>query len=289
MTNLRNYWKPLAVVVLTFTSVILLASWDFKNAAAPRPADTDQQRTDTVPGKNENREKKIRDLDDVLEEIENAQAQLDKDLKLDMEKLKKELEETFKKLDMAKVKADMERGLKEIDMNKINAEIEASIAKIDWDKMKAELEKVKDIDFSNMKEEMKKMEEEMKKIGPELEKSMQKMKEVDFSKIEIEMKKVGEEMKKIGPEIEKSMEKAKEGLEKAKAEMKEYKDFVDGLEKDGLIDKKKNYSIKHADGELIINGKKQPEAVYNKYRSFLEKHKKFSINKEDDDFNIDND
>ena len=35
------------------------------------------------------------------------------------------------------------------------------------------------------------------------------------------------------------MEKAKVGLEKAKAEMKEYKEFVDGLEKDGLINKKR--------------------------------------------------
>jgi len=40
---------------------------------------------------------------------------------------------------------------------------------------------------------------------------------------------------------------------------------------------------------LIVNGKKQPVEVYNKYRSFLEKHKKFTMKKADGDFNIDND
>jgi len=59
------------------------------------------------------------------------------------------------------------------------------------------------------------------------------------------------------------------------------------LEEDGLINKKEEYTIKHRNGELIINGKVQPETVYNKYRNFLEKHKTLTIEKSDDDFNID--
>ena len=62
---------------------------------------------------------------------------------------------------------------------------------------------------------------------------------------------------------------------------------MDGLEKDGLINKKDGYTIKHKNGELIINGKVQPEGVYNKYRGFLEKHKTLTIEKSDNDFNID--
>ena len=287
MTNLRNYWKPLAVLAITIVSVVLLASWDFKNAGSPFTDNGDQQKTDTVPKKKDNRDKQVRDLDDVLDELDNAQIQIDKELKLDMEKLKKELEAAFKNIDMDKIKLDIERGMKEIDFNKIQIEIENSLAKIDMDKIKLELDKLKEIDFSKIEAEMKKMEVEMKKIGPEIEKSMEKIKEIDLSKMEAEMKKVEEEMKKIGPEIEKSMEKAKVEIEKAREEMKEYKNFVDGLEKDGLIDKKKEYVIKHADGELFINGKKQPAEVYNKYRSFLEKHKSFKIDKSEDDFNID--
>ena len=64
---------------------------------------------------------------------------------------------------------------------------------------------------------------------------------------------------------------------------------MDGLERDGLINKKDNYSIKHKDGKLIINDKEASEETYNKYRSFLEKHKKFKIEKNEDDFDIDMD
>jgi hypothetical protein len=101
------------------------------------------------------------------------------------------------------------------------------------------------------------------------------------------MARAKEEMEKIGPQIEKEMQNAKIKMEKAKAEMKEYKGFVDGLEKDGLIKKSEGYSLKHKDGELFINGKKASNETYLKYRSFLEKHPKFSIEKNDDDFNID--
>ncbi len=102
-------------------------------------------------------------------------------------------------------------------------------------------------------------------------------------------KKLEIEMKDLGPKIEKEMQKAKVEIEKAKVEMKEYKGFVDGLDKDGLINKKEGYTIRHKNGELIINGKKQPADVYSKYRSFLEKHTKFNIKKSNDDFNIDTD
>ena len=100
------------------------------------------------------------------------------------------------------------------------------------------------------------------------------------------MKKAKDQMEKIKPQIEEEMKKAKGEIEKAKMEMQEYKEFVDGLDKDGLINKKENYSLEHKNGELIINGKKASAETYTKYRSFLEKHKNFNIKKTDDDFNI---
>ena len=61
------------------------------------------------------------------------------------------------------------------------------------------------------------------------------------------------------------------------------------LEKDGLINKKQSYKIEHKEGQLLINGKLQPASVYDKYRSLLEKHKKLTIEKKDDDYNINTD
>lgn len=247
MTNQRNIRITLTVAAVALTSIFILASWDFKQAT---PFIEDQQQaTDTIP-KKQNREKKIRDLDDVIDELNNV------DLKVDMEKINKEIAEAMKKIDGDKIRMEVDKALKEVDFEKIKKEVENSIAKIDWDKMKAELDKVKDI---------------------------------DMKKLDIDMKKMETELSKIGPEIEKSMEKAKVEIEKAKVEMMEYDKFVNGLEKDRLLKRKEGYSIKHKDGELIVNDKKVSADVYNKYSKFLEKHKKFTIRKSDDDFDIDND
>ena len=263
MTNLRNLRIPLAVAAVAITSVFVLSSWDFKNTYAAWN-DNGYDKCDTVP-KKENREKKIRDLDDVIYELNAA------DFKMDMEKMQKELTESMKKIDMKKMQLDMEKSMREIDFQKIQKEIEQSMAKIDFPNIEKEVTKaMKEFDAA--------------KIQREVQESMEK---IDMKKMQLDMEKMQGELSKIGPEIEKSMEKAKVEIEKAKEEMKEYKEFVDGLEKDGLINKKEQYTIKHDDGELFINGKKASDATYKKYKTFLDKHKKFTIEKSDDDFNID--
>ena len=244
MHNQRNFLIPLAVSAVAIASVLVLASWNFKQ---PPPFMNDQQKvTDTLPKK----EKKIRELDDVIDELNNA------DLKVDIEKIKKEIAEAMKKIDGDKIRMEVEKAMREVDFDKIKKDAEASIAKIDWDKMKADLDRVKDI---------------------------------DMKKVDMDMKKMEAELSKIGPEIEKSMEKAKVEIEKVKTEMKEYNEFADGLEKDGLLKRKEDYTIKHKDGELIVNNKKVSASVYNKYSIFLKKHNKFTIKKTDDDFEIDKD
>ena len=104
---------------------------------------------------------------------------------------------------------------------------------------------------------------------------------------DIDLKKIQNEMKELGPKLEKDLQKAKKEIEKAKSEIREYKSFVDGLENDGLINKKEGFTLKHKDGELFINGNKASQLTHTKYRSFLEKHKKFNIKINDDDFNLD--
>jgi chromosome segregation ATPase len=258
----------LPVTLVAFFSIALIAWGDQKQTYQQK---TRQAVSDTIP-KNKV-DKKIHDLDDVIDELDRAE------LKLNMEKIKTELEESLKKIDIEKVKLDMEKAMNEIDMVKIKTEMEKATKQLDVEKMEKEIkESLAKVDWEKMKLQMDEMKEQMEEV-----------KKIDMSKFETDMKKVEKEMKELGPKIEKEMAKAKVEIEKAKEEMKEYKSFVDGLEKDGLINKKENYTIQHKNGELIINGKKQPAEVYNKYRSFLEKHKKFTMKKTDDDFNIDND
>jgi chromosome segregation ATPase len=237
--------SPALILFITALSITLL-SWDFKQSPSPF-----QQKTsgiDTVPvEKKIDRDKKIRDLDDALDDLDAAE------MKLNMEQVQKEIKDAMKNIDMDKIKMEMDKAMKEVDMEKIKRDVEESVAKIDWDKMKAQLDEVKMINTEKLQDQMK-----------EVQKNLEKM----------------------GTEIKKEMDKAKEKIEKAKAEMKEYKEFMDGLEKDGLLNSKEDYIIKHKDGELFINGKKASDDVYNKYRSFLERHKTFTIEKSGDDFNI---
>ncbi len=71
--------------------------------------------------------------------------------------------------------------------------------------------------------------------------------------------------------FEKAMRNAKESMLKAKEELKNIKDFTNALEKDGLIDKKKNYKIEVRSGELYINDTKQSKEVSEKYRKYYRK------------------
>jgi len=252
--------KFLSFSLLAFFSVALIAWAGQKQTHQQK---IKQSFSDTIP-KNKT-DKKIRDLDDAIDELNKA------DLKLDMEKVKVQLEEAMKQVDMAKIQMEVDKAMKEVDMEKIKNEIAKATKEIDAAKIEKDVkESLAQIDWEKIKKEM----DEVKKV--------------DMNKLDADMKKLELQMKELGPKIEKEMEKAKAEIQKAKTEMKEYKNFVDDLEKDGLINKAKGYTLEHKNGELIINGKKQSADVYNKYRSFLEKHKKFNIKKSDDDFNIDN-
>jgi hypothetical protein len=243
--------------VIAFLGLSLfLVSWDLKHSSRNYPVIND-----TTPDKPSRpappeKPKKITDLDDALDEFSD-------DLKMEMEKAQKELTEALKQIDKDKIrleidraKMDIDKALKEVDLEKIRKEVEGSVAKIDWDKIKKEMDEVKKIDLDKVKEGMKEVEEQLKKIGPELEKEI---------------------------------EKAKVEIEKGKIEIREYKEFINGLEKDGLLNKTEPYTISHKNGELIVNGKTVSPEIYNRYKVFLEKNKEFTINKSADNLNIDKD
>jgi hypothetical protein len=271
MTNQQNLSITLAITAIAVTSFIILSSWDFKQ---PFSIISEHVTTDTIPKKSggEIKEKKIRDLDEAIDELNNI------DLQVNMEKIQKEISDAMKKIDGDKIKMEIEKAMKEIDVVKIQKEVESSFNAVDWKKIQSEIdEEIKKIDVDKIKQEV---DASMKKIDwTKMKAELEKIKETDMKKLDMDMIKLEKELSKIGPEIERSMEKAKAGL-------KEYNDFVDELEKDGLLNRKEGYTIKHKNGELIINDKKASSATYNKYRSFLEKHNKFTIAKSDDDFSI---
>ena len=258
--------RLLLLLLVTALGATLVA-WQKQKAPAPR-AIPKIETNDTVPEPKSNRERKIRNLDEALQDLENVNVNIDvKKLNEELAKIGPEVQKAIseagvevakamKDVDIAKIKADVDASMAKIDWPNLKLQVDEAVSKVDWDKIKIELDKIKDI--------------KMDKLAPELD------------KIDIELK-------KIRPELEKNLQNVKVEIEKAKTELKEYKSFIDGLDEDGLINKKENYSIRLKNGELIINGKNQPAGVYNKYKNFLEKHKRLHIEKTDDNFDIDND
>ena len=234
-------------------AVLVLAG--FITIAQNRSSSPRQQQTqikDTIP---QHRDGKVKDFDEAMQEVDRAMQELNIQLKKPIPPIPP--------VEVEKMKAELDRALKDIDPEKMKAEIDKAMKQIDAEKIKA------DVEASLAKVDMEKM-----------------RKEIEHFK-EIELPKLEEQMKKIQPEIEKSLKEAKENIEKAKAEIQEYKDFESSLEKDGLINKKQ-YTIEHKNGVLTINGQKQPETVYNKYRNFLSKHKELTLKKNEEGLEINN-
>lgn len=61
--------------------------------------------------------------------------------------------------------------------------------------------------------------------------------------------------------------------------------MLDGMEKDNLLDRNKDFEIEKKGDDLYINGKKQPDEVNKKYEQYL-KNKNVTIKKSRDNFHI---
>jgi hypothetical protein len=258
-------------------ATLVLISWDRQQS--DNGVQQKHQQHDTIPQK---RDKKVRDLDEAIAELEAV------DINIEVQKAMEEVNRAMKELDVQKINLEVQKALKDVDFSKARAEVDRAMKELDLQKVQLEVQQsLKEIDFQKIEKEIK---ESLAKVDwDKMNAELETARKIDLSKMEAELAKTKEEMKKLGPQIKKQLEQAKVQIEKAKAEMKEYKAFVDGLDKDGLINKKENYSIKHKNGKLTINDKEASAETYNKYRSFLEKHEKFEIEKDNDDFDIDMD
>src|SRR6185295_3698704 len=114
-----------AIAVAACFSIILL-SWGGQKQTQQQK--TGQSINDTVP-KNK-ADKKVRDLDDVLDELDRVE------IKVDMEKVNEQLKEAMKQIDMAKIKMDVDKAIKEVDMDKVNEQMKEAMKQIDMDKIK---------------------------------------------------------------------------------------------------------------------------------------------------------
>ena len=200
-------------------------------------------------------EYKTEEIDNAMKELDHAMLEMKKNLKLDFNKMDKEL-----KAAMAEIK--------NIDFEKVGREVEATLKKVDWDKTSREINKaVREVDFKIKEIDMKQIEKELARAKIDIEAA--KM----IAKIDREM---------IKRSIEKGLAEARIGIEKAKKELSLMKEFTETLEKEGLINRKKGYQIEIKNGEMIINGNKQSKEINDQYRKYF-KDENYTIKSDGED------
>src|SRR6476469_508666 len=165
----------------------------------------------------------------------------------------KELQEAMKQLDLQMQKLDLH--MKDIDL-KISKQVQEVLANVDMEKINNEVqENLKNVDIDKIKLE----------VDKSVKDAQEQIKNIDMDKMKLQM----QELKK---KIKNTIKDTKERIKKKKKNLQDIKDFTDQLQKDGLIDKKKGYSIEWKNGgQLYINGKKQPKEISDKYKKYYKK------------------
>lgn len=253
-----------AVPTLGLTAVIALVAWTGNPQQYTQDKPSSQ---DTVPAKRNKsvREKDEKDLDKEIRNLEEAKEKLQE---VDWDEIKKTVESARKSIDAEQLQKQIDQALKSVDMDKINQQVQESLKSIDFDKLQKEInESVKQSLSSLDKEDLKKHLDEAKR---EVEKELNNK----------DWKKEMEDLKKV------NMKEVQEEMERVKDEFKDYQEMIYSMEKEGLLSTKGDYSIKYKDGNLTVNGKKQPQEVLDRYKKYFS-HEKVTIRKEDGDMDID--
>ncbi|MBZ5858294.1 coiled-coil domain-containing protein [Flavihumibacter profundi] len=250
---------------------------------------------DTIPDKPQS-------LDDQIKQLEKAQQELQQEISSkDWGKMEAEMANSLARINTKEIEAQVEKAMKEaersirevqkiqlsrqLDLEKMQdelsatkIEIEKEFAKKDWEKeMKQAMEEVKKASMEISKVNEKELREQMAKMKLDLQKNKEVMaKEIARAK---------EEIRTNGPMIKASLNKAHQELLSTRKEFIGYKTMVGAMQNEGLITDPKNYDIEFSGGELIINGKKQPASVTDRYRSYF-RHDNIRLKNEEDNFKV---
>lgn len=251
---MRNVFKSTKGLMLAGLSVIVItaAAWQVDDKDKKDTSTYRQSTRDTTIPKQRNYDKnelRMKELDEAMKKLDIEMKNLDLHMKdLDIE-ISKNVSEALAAIDFEKIGKEVEAELKKVDFDKINREVNEELKKIDMNKISIEVN-----------EALKEAQEEIKKI--------------DMQKLQKEMKEMQLKLdsKEFKAEIDNAMKDAKKEMEKAKQELRDLKDFTTALQNDGLVDKKKGYTVEWTkDGDLIINGKKQPKEISDKYSRYYKK------------------
>ncbi len=185
------------------------------------------------------------------------------ELQLNLDSAMQQVNLAMSKIDYAKMNADVQKAMAQIDYNKINKEINAAMKNIDWSQMKIDISR--SLDSAKMaidKIDWDKMKVEINKAQIEAKHAMASQK-INMDSLQFQ--------------VQKSLKEAQKSLQKAQLELANDKALKTALEKDGLLNTGKPYSIELKDGILYLNGVKQSKTVTDRYSRFYSGKKNFTL------------
>jgi hypothetical protein len=254
MKKISSKWWIASGLAVT---VIVFSAW--RPGSGTQNISVQYEENDTTPSRKKNHyryrnEISTGDLEEAMKGLDKAMSEMERSMKMDFSKMDKEM----------KIAMD---GLKNIDFEKLAKEIELSLKEINWDKTRVDVDKaLREAEIKIKDLDLKKMKEEMAEVKVEMEKNHH----------------LNIDMSKLMSGVESGLAAAKLGMEGARKELQLLKEFIDTLEKDGLIDKKKGFKIQIKDGELFINGTKQSKEVNDKYRKYIKDREDFTITEDEE-------
>jgi len=246
------------VALLTGIAVTAIA---WQDPSAMKKGKAQSEKIDTIPSKNIEIDIQLKDLDAAMKDLDIQLDKVGDEIKaVDWWKINKEINESLKEIDFKKIEVDVTKALKDIDWEKISKDVKESIASVNWDEISSDIRKA--------------ITEAQKEINvEEIKKSLEEVKNINMDEIKKELEKVKVELEKtkvnIDVDVKKELDKAKEEIKKAKIEIADTKAMIDEMDKDGLIDKKSDFTIEVKDKTLYINGKKQSDDVKAKYSKYF--------------------
>ncbi|MBS1917553.1 MAG: hypothetical protein JST87_14885 [Bacteroidetes bacterium] len=268
-----KHWLVAAIPVAIALTAL---AWQTKN---PSKNNTKEPVADTVPSKNHHKvirdwdnNSDAKDIDDEIRKLDEAMKNVDgKFENIDWGSIQKEVNDAMKnvnitlehqQIDMEKMQKDIDKAMKDIDFEKIQKETREAMQQveenIDFKKMQADIEKslAKEKEYLN---------------SDAFKESIEAASKVNMDKVRENVNAAMRELKENKFNLEETMVNAKEEIKKAKEELEGYREMLNAMQKDGLINTKEDYNIEFDNGGLYINHQKQSQAITDKYKGYFKK------------------
>jgi bla regulator protein BlaR1 len=268
--NNTQYNRPAIIVSALIAIVLIIAALTptFAQKVKVETSDTTKskpvykQKIVTVDGNGKRTEKtkisdKPIDKDEKIldEDVDVIVSMTDDDNGKRTKKIKKTI--TIEDTDLDKMAKDLAKASAEI--KEAMAEMKDELSAVDWAKIKKDIsEAVAELDKTiNDPALHKKIQVEMRRELDNAEKELQKKtKEIRKSK-------------KVIAEAHAGKGDNDNGGREVRFDNSEVEAMLEKMEGDGLINRSSIFRVEKNGNELYINGKRQPRAVYEKYKSYL--------------------